>query len=138
MHLGFRKFMSNCWKIHIHISLLCEFWTGSIIESFFFENAADRIIIVNGVRYRDMIIQFLCLNYIIYIYIIYTNLYLYKYYIIKDMNMDDIWFQQEICHTARKIIQLLHESFPGRNFPFSSIRIGRIVQFGLFFRVFEV
>ena len=54
------------------------------------------------------------------------------------MNMDDIWFQQEICHTARKIIQLLHESFPGRNFPFSSIRIGRIVQFGLFFRVFEV
>ena len=38
--------------------MLCEFWTGSIIESFFFENAADRIMIVNGARYRDMIIQF--------------------------------------------------------------------------------
>ena len=135
MHLGFRKFMSNCWKIHIHISLLCEFWTGSIIESFFFENAADRII-VNGIRYRDMIIQFFMPK--LYNIYNYTNLYLYKYYIIKDMNMDDIWFQQEISHTARKIIQLLHESFPGRNFPFSSIRIGRIVQFGLFFRVFEV
>ena len=136
MHFGFRKFMSNCWKIHIHVSLLCEFWTGSIIESFFFGNAADRIIIVNGARYRDMIIQFFMPK--LYNIYNYTNLYLYKYYIIKDMNMDDIWFQQEICHTARKIIQLLHESFPGRNFPFSSIRIGRIVQFGLFFRVFEV
>ena len=116
--------------------MLCEFWTGSIIESFFFENAADRIMIVNGARYRDMIIQFFMPK--LYNIYNYTNLYLYKYYIIKDMNMDDIWFQQEISHTARKIIQLLHESFPGRNFPFSSIRIGRIVQFGLFFRVFEV
>ena len=25
--------------------------------------------------------------------------------------MDDIWFQQEICHTARKTIQLLHLGF---------------------------
>ena len=32
--------------------------------------------------------------------------------------MDDIWFQQEICHTARKTIQLIHESFSDRNFRF--------------------
>ena len=55
--------------------MLCEFWTGSIIESFFFENAADRII-VNGIRYRDMIIQFLCLNYIIYIYNLYKFIFI--------------------------------------------------------------
>ena len=51
--------------------------------------------------------------------------------------MDDIWFQQEICHTARKTIQLLYESFPGRNFPFL-IRIGRIVQFFFGFLKFKI
>ena len=53
------------------------------------------------------------------------------------MDMDDIWFQQEICHTARKTIQLLYESFPGRNFPFL-IRIGRIVQFFFGFLKFKI
>jgi len=34
----------------------------------------------------------------------------------QDMDMDDMWFQQEdaTCHTAQETIQLLNESFPDR------------------------
>ena len=73
----------------------------------FFENAADWIIIVNSACYRDMIIQFFILK-------------------SQDMDMNDMWFQQDdiTCHTLRKTVQLLHELFPGCNFPFF-IRIGR-------------
>ena len=35
---------------------------------------------------------------------------------LQDMNMDDIWFQQDsaIYHAVRKTIQLLNESFSDR------------------------
>lgn len=32
---------------------VCGFWAGGIIGSFFFENAADQTIKVNGARYHD-------------------------------------------------------------------------------------
>lgn len=35
---------------------------------------------------------------------------------LNDIDMDDMCFQQDVvrCHTARKTIKLLHETFPGR------------------------
>ena len=102
-HLGFRKSISNCWKIHIHINshsqhiiVWYEFWTGGIIEPFFFVDAADRTII-DDARYHDMIIQFFILK-------------------LQDIDMGDMWSQQDgaICHTIRKT----------SNFPFL-IRIDR-------------
>lgn len=79
------------------VTVWCGFWAGGIIGPFFFENAADQAITVNGARYRDMIIQFFVPK-------------------LQDMDVDDMWFQQDgaTCHTARETIQLLHESFPGR------------------------
>ena len=51
-----------------------------------------------------------------------------------------IWDLENLCVIVEKFAFTYHcyaISFPSRNFPFL-IRIGRIVQFGLFFRVFEV
>ncbi|CAK9818123.1 hypothetical protein ANTQUA_LOCUS9679 [Anthophora quadrimaculata] len=75
------------------------FWAGGIIGPFFFENAADQAITVNGARYRDMIIQFFVPK-------------------LQDIDVNDMWFQQDdaTCHTAQETIQLLHESFPSRGF----------------------
>ena len=39
------------------VTVWCGFWSGGIIGPFF-ENAPGQAITVNGVRYRDMIIQF--------------------------------------------------------------------------------
>ena len=79
------------------VTVWCGFWAGGIIGPFFFENVAVQAIAVNGARYRDMIIQIFVPK-------------------LQDMDVDDMWFQQDgaTCHTARKTIQLLHESFPGR------------------------
>ena len=51
---------------------------------------------ITGVRYDDTIIQFFCA--------------------LQNMDVDDTSFQQDgaTCHTAQKIIRLLHELFFGR------------------------
>ncbi|EFN85184.1 hypothetical protein EAI_06378, partial [Harpegnathos saltator] len=77
------------------VTVWCGFWVGGIIGPFFFENVAGQAITVNGVRYRDVIIQSFVPK-------------------LQVMDVDDMWFQQDgaTCHTARETIQLLHESFP--------------------------
>ena len=52
---------------------------------------------VNGARYRDTI----------------TRFFLPK---LDDIDVADTWFQQDdaTCHTANEMIQLPHETFPGR------------------------
>lgn len=63
----------NCWiwgmenPSVIHEKLLhaqranicCRFWAGGVIGPYFFENEAGNSITVNGVRYRNMITEFL-------------------------------------------------------------------------------
>ena len=74
-----------------------EFWAGGIIGSYFFENEAGQTATVNGAR--NMIIQF----------------FLPK---LDDIDVANMWFQQDdvTCHTANETIQLLHETFPSREF----------------------
>jgi hypothetical protein len=38
---------------------LCGFWAGGVIGPYFFKNEAGNAITVNGVRYRNMIMEFL-------------------------------------------------------------------------------
>lgn len=68
----------------------CGFWTEDIIGSFFFEkffeNAVGQAITVNDARYYN------------------NSVFLPK---LQDMNVDDMWFQQDDT-TARETIQLLH------------------------------
>jgi len=37
----------------------CRFWAGRVIGLYFFENEAGNAVTVNGVRYRNMIMEFL-------------------------------------------------------------------------------
>jgi hypothetical protein len=74
-----------------------RFWAGGVIGSYFFENEAGNAVTVNGVRYRNMITEFLWPQ-------------------LDGLDMEDVWFQQggAICHTARETTELLREKFPGR------------------------
>ena len=75
----------------------CGFWAGGVIGPYFFENEAGNAVTVNGVRYRNMITEFLWPQW-------------------DGMDMEDMWFQQDdaTCHTARQTTELLREKFPGR------------------------
>lgn len=73
-------------------------WTaGGIIGPYFFENEDGQTETVNGVRYRTMIRDFFWPQ-------------------IEDMEIDDMWFQQDgaTCHTAGLTIELLRTKFPNR------------------------
>lgn len=79
------------------VTVWCAFWSGGVIGPYFFENEAGNAVTVNGLRYRDML----------------TN---YFWPIIDDMDVSDMWFQQDgaTCHTARETMTLLQTKFPDR------------------------
>jgi hypothetical protein len=70
-----------------------------VIGPYFFENDAGNAVTVNGVRYRNMITEFLWPQ-------------------LDGMDMEGMWFQQDgaTCHTACETMELFREKFPGRVF----------------------
>ena len=64
---------------------------------YFFQNKAVQAVTVNGVRYREMITNFL-------------------WHELEGMDVDDMWFQQDgaTCHTANETMALLRNKFNGR------------------------
>ena len=78
------------------VTVWCCFWPEGIIGPYFFENEAGLAVMVNGLRYRTMINEFLWPE-------------------LEDMDVDDVYFQQEgaMCHTSGETIGLLRENFPG-------------------------
>lgn len=79
------------------VTVWCGFWIGGIIGPFYFENEEERCVTVNGERYRAMITDYL-------------------WPIFEDMNLDNIWFQQDgaPCHTSHATIDLLRGKFENR------------------------
>jgi hypothetical protein len=75
----------------------CGFWAGGVIGPYFFENDAGNAVTVNGVRYRNMISEFLWPQ-------------------LDGMDVESMWFQQDgaTCHTVGETMELLRETFPGR------------------------
>lgn len=73
----------------------CGFWSGGVIGPYFFEDEAEIAVTVNGIRYRNMITEFLWPQ-------------------LDGMDLDDMWFQQDgaTCHTAHETIDLLQQRFP--------------------------
>jgi hypothetical protein len=59
--------------------------------------AAGNAVTLNGLRYRNMITEFLWPQ-------------------LGGMDMENMWFQQDgaTCHSARETAELLREKFPGR------------------------
>jgi hypothetical protein len=62
----------NCWiwyaenpqmihekPLHARATVWCRFWDGRMIGLYIFENVAGNAVTVNGVRYRNMITEFL-------------------------------------------------------------------------------
>jgi len=66
-----------------------------VIGPYFFENDAGNAVTVNGVRYCNMMAEFLWPQ-------------------LDGMDMEGMWFQQDgaICHTACETMELLREKFP--------------------------
>jgi hypothetical protein len=64
---------------------------------YFFENEAGNAVTVNGVRYRNMITEFLWPQ-------------------LDSVDTEGMWYQQDgaTCHTARGTTELLGDKFPGR------------------------
>jgi hypothetical protein len=67
-------------------------WRSDWAVLFFFENEAGNTVTVNGVRYRNMIMEFLWPE-------------------LEGRDMEDMWYQQDgaTCHTARETTELLRE-----------------------------
>lgn len=63
-------------------------------RSIFFKNENGRNVTVNGVRYREMITDFLVPK-------------------IQELDINDLWFQQDgaTCHTTRETLILLASHF---------------------------
>ena len=72
----------------------CVLWADGIIGPYFFKDAANRNIIVNGKRYCEMI----------------SNFFLSK---MQELDLHDMWFQQDdfTRRTARLRILLLRGEF---------------------------
>lgn len=68
-----------------------------MIGPYFYENEAGNAVTVNGLRYRNMITEFLWPH-------------------LDGMDLEDMWLQQNgaTCHTAHETIHLLEERFPDR------------------------
>lgn len=79
------------------VTVWCAFWAGGVIGPYFFENAAGNALTVNGVRYREMLTEFLWPE-------------------LDVIDVEDMFFQQDgaTCHTARETMVLLQTKFPGR------------------------
>ncbi|XP_054744546.1 uncharacterized protein LOC129248965 [Anastrepha obliqua] len=76
------------------VTVWCGLWAGGIIRLYFFKDAANRNVTVNGERYCEMI----------------PNFFLPK---MQELDLHDIWFQQDgaTCHTARVTMDLLRGEF---------------------------
>ena len=61
------------------VTVWCGFWAGGLIGPYFFENENGIAITVNGIRYREMITNFL-------------------WHEIDDMDVEDIWFNKMEQH----------------------------------------
>lgn len=72
----------------------CGLWAGGVIGPYFFKNENGRNVTVNGLRYREMITDYLVPK-------------------IQELDIHDIWFQQDgaTCHTARETMNLLATHF---------------------------
>lgn len=79
------------------VTVWCGFWVGGIIGPYFFEDEEGHAVTVNGIRYRQMIRNFL-------------------WFQLNGMDIQELWFQQDgaTSHTSNETIQLLHERFRGR------------------------
>ena len=73
------------------------FWAGGMTGPYFFENKSGNAVTLNGVRYRNMLMEVLWAQ-------------------LDGMEMEDMLFQQDgaTCDTARETIELLREKFTGR------------------------
>ncbi|KAL7631743.1 UNVERIFIED_CONTAM: hypothetical protein RMT77_017952 [Armadillidium vulgare] len=83
------------------VTVWCGLWAGGIIGPYFFQNEAGQAVTVNGgVRYREMITNFLW------------------HELEEGMDVDDMWwFQQDgaTCHTANnETMAILRDKFNGR------------------------
>lgn len=85
---------SNC--IQKKTTFWCGIWAGGIISPYFFKNEAGRNVIINGARYRAMMMI--------------TDYLLPE---IEARNIGNIWVQQDgaTCHTAHETMALLREHF---------------------------
>ena len=79
------------------VTVWCAFWYGVIVGSFFFENEQGVAVTIDSERYHAMLNEFL-------------------FPIIEEVDMDDIWIQQDgaIFHTANVTIDILRTVFENR------------------------
>ncbi|KAG8297997.1 hypothetical protein J6590_108292 [Homalodisca vitripennis] len=79
------------------VTVWCGLWAGGVIWPYFFENEVSQAVTVNGVRYREMITDYLWPE-------------------IEDRDLDNMWFQEDgaTCHTSNETMALLCEKFNGR------------------------
>ena len=87
------------WKTSLSATYNCLVWflAGGISGPYFFNNKAGVAVSVNGLRYRNMINQFL-------------------WPWLEDIDVDDVYSQQDgaTYHTSGETVGLLHENFQGR------------------------
>ena len=76
------------------VTVCCGLWAGGIFAPYFFKDAANRNVTVNGERYREMIFTF----------------FLPK---MQELDLLDMCFQQDgaKCHAARITMDLLRGEF---------------------------
>ncbi len=76
------------------LSVWCALHAGGIIGPYFFENKEEKVVTVNGDRYRSMLTD-------------------YFWDELDQMEVEGVWFQQDgaSSHTARKTINLLKKKF---------------------------
>ena len=79
------------------VTVWCGLWSGGVIGPYFFENEVGSTVTVNGLRYREMINDFLWSE-------------------LDGIDLDNVYFQQDgaTCHTSNETIALLREKFPDR------------------------
>lgn len=79
------------------VTVWCAFRADGVIGPYFFQNAAGNALTVNGVRYREMLTEFLWPE-------------------LDRIDVDDMFFQQDgaTCHTALETMALLRTRFPHR------------------------
>ena len=88
------------------LTVWCGLWYGGIIGPFFFKNAENQTVTVNGERYRAMLTDFFFPEF-------------------DDIDGDDLYFQQDgaTCHTSGETMDLLRgkfgEAIISRNGPFN-------------------
>ena len=82
--------------LHARTTVWCGFWAGGVIGPYFLKHEAGNAVTMNGICYRNMIMEFLWPQ-------------------LDGMDMEGMWFQQDgaTCHTAHETTELLREKFPG-------------------------